>query len=202
MDFANCQVIDRTEKFSWENGDYYNKINNNDINKIDSKYFSFIHIEGGHVPFDYDDNVNKIENGTYEQKVGSSLTVIDKFINRLRENDVYDNSVIIIMADHGFGKKDKEGGRQNPILFIKGKNEHHDMIESDKPVSFTDLNQIYQDLLNGKTSEDLLKDVDYNRKRVFLWYEYAHEDHMVEYEQTGHAWDESTLVPTGKEYNR
>jgi len=25
---------------------------------------------------------------------------------------------------------------------------------------------------------------------------------MVEYEQTGKAWDETTLIPTGKEFNR
>ncbi|MBQ3409046.1 MAG: sulfatase-like hydrolase/transferase [Clostridia bacterium] len=201
MDFSNCQVLEEAERFSWDDKDYYENLIKTDIKKIDDKNFSFIHIEGAHVPLNYDEDLNKVEGGTYEQKVGASLHIIDNFIDRLRENDVYDNSVIIIMSDHGYGFAEGEG-RQNPILFIKGVNEHHEMIRSDKPVSFTDFNEIYKDLINGKTSENLLENVDYNRVRPFLWYEYNDEDHMIEYEQRGYAGDEETLVPTGKEYNR
>lgn len=202
MDFDNCKIMEDSESFKWDDKEYYNSLNDNEIKKIDDKYFGFIHIEGAHTPFNYDENLNEIgENGTYEDKIGASITIINKYIERLKSAGVYDNSAIIIMADHGYGYSDGEG-RQNPILYIKGVDEHHDMIESDKPVSFTDFNDIYMDLLNGKKSDELLENVDYNRKRIFLWYEYADEDHMVEYEQTGHAWDESTLVPTGKEYNR
>ena len=32
--------------------------------------------------------------------------------------------------------------------------------------------------------------------------EYTKEDHMVEYVQTGNAWNKKTMVKTGKEYNR
>lgn len=204
MDYNNCKIVSDAEIFSWDDKNFYNNVKNNDIEKINEKNFSFIHLEGAHAPFNYDSDLNVIgeSGGTYDDKVSATITVINEYLERLKKAGVYDNSAIIVMADHGYDYESGHG-RQNPILYIKGVNEHHDsMITSDKPVSFTDLNEIYTDLLNGKKSEELLPNVDYNRKRIFLWYEYLNENHMVEYEQNGHAWDETTLVPTGKEYNR
>ena len=106
------------------------------------------------------------------------------------------------MADHGFVLGNELWGRQNPILFIKGINEHHDMITSDIPVSFTDLDSAYVDLLNDKKSTELFSDIDKDRERIFLLYSYGDENHMKEYKQTGKAWNEDTLKETGKEYNR
>lgn len=203
MSFENCKIIDCGEGFSWDDKDYYELMKNNNLEKINDKYFSFIHVEGAHVPFNYDENLNDITgSGSYDDKIRATITVINEYLNRLKEAEVYDNSAIIIMADHGYDYVEGEG-RQNPILYIKGINEHHDRTnKSDKPVSFTDFNEIYSGLLNGKESGELLDNIDYNRKRIFLWYEYNDENHMIEYEQTGKAWDERTLIKTGKEYNR
>ena len=179
----------------------YNKFVENKVNMIDNKCFQFIHIDGAHVPFDLDENVNRIENGTYNQKVKAMLKITKAYLNRLRENNIYDNSVIIIMADHGFADGNIIG-RQNPILYIKGIDEHHDMIYSDIPVYQVDLIDAYLELLDGKKSTELFSNIDGNRERRFLYYEYTKEDHMVEYVQKGKAWNEDTLVPTGVEFNR
>ena len=61
---------------------------------------------------------------------------------------------------------------------------------------------MYKDLLDDKKSTELLKNIDKNRERRYLFYEFTKEDHMVEMVQKGKAWDETTLVPTGKEFNR
>ena len=179
----------------------YNKFMENKVNMVDNKCFQFIHIDGAHVPFDLDENVNRIENGTYNQKVKAMLKITKAYLNRLRENNIYDNSVIIIMADHGFADGNIIG-RQNPILYIKGIDEHHDMIYSDIPVYQVDLIDAYLELLDGKKSTELFSNIDGNRERRFLYYEYTKEDHMVEYVQKGKAWNEDTLVPTGVEFNR
>ena len=118
------------------------------------------------------------------------------------ENDVYDNSSIVIMADHGYNGDDKIEGRQNPILYIKGINEHHKMNISDKPISYEDLTNAYLDLLDGKKRTELFKDIPNKRMRRYLLYAYTKENHMVEYEQTGKAWDLETLKKTGREFNR
>ena len=200
MDFYRCKYRNNYELFFWGNPFIYTYFSDNKINKIDNKNFSFFHLEGGHVPFDMNENLEATSNGTYEQKLGATLKVINLFINRLKENNVYDNSVIIVMADHGYNF-DNYIGRQNPILYIKGIDEHHEMYKADLPISYDDLISTYDELLEGKQSTELFKNIDKNRKRRFILYEYMKENHMVEYEQTGKAWDEETLIPTGKEFN-
>ena len=190
------------DKFTWWDDEYYLNIQNNDINRVDNKVFSFIHLEGAHVPYLYNKELKITKAGNYHDTLLGNLTIIDTYLNRLKENDVYDNSVIIIMSDHGYSLGNGAFGRQNPILFIKGINEHHKMIKSDLPISYTDLDEAYNELLDDKKSTDLFKNIDKNRERKFIWYEYTKEDHMVEYIQKGKAWDLDTLVKTGKEFNR
>ena len=201
VDFDSCKIDKENVIFSWSNAVAYNNIKNNDIQIIDDKYFQFIHLEGGHVPFDYDENVNKIpeEEGTYKQKLKATLNIINSFITRLKENNVYDNSAIIVMADHGYWST---GGRQNPILYIKGINEHHEMTTSDIPVSYEDLSDAYLALLNGQKSDTLFQNIQQGRIRRFIENQFENEDNMIEYEQRGKAWDTSTIVETGREFNR
>lgn len=200
MDFNYCKEGQLDNMFEWDDKQFYNLLKN-DIKKTSDKQFKFIHIEGGHKPYNYDKDLNSIEDGTYEQKLEATLTIINKYLHILKENGVYDNSNIIILADHGH-KEDRDNGRQNPILFIKGINEEHEMYESELPISYEDLNDVYLDLLDKKTSEELFDDIDINRERKYILYEYGYENHMEEYVQKGKAWDDDTLEKTGKEFNR
>ena len=215
MNFSLTQNVLYNEKFYFGNIDYYYKTLENKIEKTGEKIFNFTHIEGAHVPFNFNEEMQWIpaKDGTYEKKLLATLKIIEKYINRLKENDVYDNSVIIIMSDHGYNpdpydKTDPElfhglhTGRQNPMFLIKGMNERHDeMIKSDKPISYTDLQETYKKLLEDKKTNELFNDIDYDRTRRFLLYKYTKENHMEEYQQTGKAWDENTLVFTGKCYD-
>ena len=200
MNFNVCKMDINDGIFDWDDKKNYDLINQ-DIVKTDKKVFKFFHIEGGHVPFNYDENLNIVESGTYEQKMTATLKIINSYINKLKSANVYDNSVIMIMADHGYDYANVIG-RQNPILFIKGVGEQHEIYRSDKPISFEDFNEAYLNLLDGKTSVDLFRNIDINRERRFLHYEYTKEDFMTEYVQTGKAWDESTIKETGKKFNR
>lgn len=203
MNFNYTKTLKEESSYSWDNVDNYKVISKEKVEKDKQKFFKFIHVEGAHVPFDEDEELNKIDEneGTYEQKVASSLKLINSYINWLKENDVYDNSAIVILADHGY---DYENiiGRQNPILYIKGIDEEHDMRESDKKVSYLDLANTFIDLMNGKKTDELFEDIDDDRERNFIWYEYTKENNMVEYVQTGNAWDKETAKTTGKKYKR
>ena len=196
--FDSCKIEDDIDYFKWSNKEAYNNLINNKLEFVDDKYFQFLHIEGGHVPFDYDEDVNIIENGTYKQKLTAVLKVISKFINRLKENNVYDNSVIIILADHGEGK---DTLRQNPILYIKGINEHHEMYISDIPVAYEDLIDAYISLLENKNSTELFLNLDKNRPRRVLNNLYTREI-MIEWYQYGKAWDNDTFKASGREFRR
>ncbi len=190
------------KKFTIGDIENYKNLTENKLNKIDSNLFQFYHIEGGHVPFNVDENLNEIPNGTYEQKVSACLKVIKAYLDRLKENNSYDNSVIIIMADHGFDTKDITLNRFNPILMIKGINEKHETIISDLPVSYDDLNNAYNDLLSNKKSTELFENRKKDKKRNFILYEYLYENHMVEYNTTGSAKDISKFKETGNVFDR
>ena len=200
------------ELFSWRNDDFYKDVQEDDITYVDGKRFKLIHLMGAHVPFYFDKDVNVIDDADYYTSIESSMTVTMAYLNKLREAGVYDNSVIIILSDHGYNiegeavkvaqKNENETGRQHPILFVKGLNESHDLQVSGAPISYEDLVEAYYKLMDGAASDDCFayKEGD-QRERRYLLYKYLGEDHMVEYVQTGYAGDESTLVPTGRVFD-
>lgn len=190
--------------FTPSNVEFYDGIAHKEIDLTDQKCFRFIHVDGGHVPFIYNEHVEEIpeEQGTYEDNLKACLTITRTYLDKLKESDVYDNSVIFVMADHGYNWLDPHG-RQNPILFVKGIGEKHGFGVSDAPISFEDLQEAYERLLNGADSTQISdwKSGD-ERERRYLFHEYLKEDHMVEYMQPGEAHDTEAMYETGKVYER
>ena len=173
----------------------------------DGNYFRFIHLDGAHVPFNTTVDLRFVpgEDTDYETEVESSLNIAALYIEKLKESGQYDNTSIVILADHGYDMG--VGGenvvqRQNPLLMIKGYNEHHDFTVSEAPISFEDLQEAYQRLLDGQTGQDIFdaKDGD-QRNRRFLGYIYLEEYHLTEYVQEGYASDKSTLKKTGRYFD-
>lgn len=201
LDYSRCKENlnkdDQNEIFTWLNLNNYDLLS--DIKLQDNNYFQFVHIEGGHMPFNLNKNMESIENGTYEDKLESTITIIEKYLNRIKDSGQYDNTAIIIMSDHGFDGYEHVG-RQNPILFIKGMNEHHDMNTSTTKVSYEDLVDIYSDLIDGKKTSQILTNIKSNRKRRYLYYE--EYDKMYEQTLIGHAWETEKLKNTGVKYER
>lgn len=192
---------DEYKAFNSSNEDFYKNVKNNDFTLTDDKCFKFIHIEGGHVPFKYNENVEVIENGTYEDNLKACFTMTKVYLDKLKASGLYDNSVIMIMADHGYNMYETEG-RQNPALFIKGINEKHDLSYSKAPVSYDDLQEAYARLLEGKRSDEVFdcKEGD-KRSRRYLFYYHLKDANMVEYEQTGAAKDMDSLKMTGRAFS-
>ena len=173
------------------------------------KCFKFIHLNGAHAPFVYDKDVNYIgvEQGSYRQSMEASVTLAAVYIRALKESGAYDNTSLIVMADHGYngmGEKEEDFLRQAALLLIKGRGEHHDTMQiSEAPISYEDLQTAYGRLLDGAQSNSVFdwKEGDV-RERRFLEYTPGDEEHMVEYLQKGHAQDLSTMIPTGRVYDR
>ena len=203
MEFEKPQSDNDAEPFAWDNLDFYNGHLDRTAETTDNKLFQFYHLDGGHVPFDLDENLNELpdEDGTYPQKLEAALKVADSFLKYLKKNNAYENATIVVMADHGFWFEGTD--RQNPILYIKGPNEKHDkMIVSEKQVSYADLCDTFTELLDRKKSTEIFSNLPTDgRVRRYLYNEFLHEDHMEEYEQTGKAWETSTFKPTGRSYD-
>lgn len=202
--FNELRVSDEYSTFKSSNLIFYDEIQNKDITYTNNKCFKFIHLEGAHVPFQYDKDLNIVENGTYEGNVEACMTIAKAYLEKLKECGIYDNSVIIVMSDHGYDGLglDHTLARHNPAFLVKGIDEKHDMYTSMAPISYEDLQEAYVRLLDGKNSTEIFdwKEGD-QRERRYLFYYYLKEDHMVEYMINGDAGDESSLVPTGREFN-
>lgn len=203
MDFNACRSLsDQSNVWEYSNISCYQRITESTkLRFTDENYFQFYHVSGGHLPFRLDKDLNYVSDGTYTQQLEATLTIIKAYLDRLKENNAYDNSIIVVMSDHGY-QTTEEGQyklqRFNPILFIKGVNESHEMIRSEIPVSFTDLQDAFSALLDGKQSTELFSEVRVPRVRTALIY--SSEGWMHEYQTEGTARDWDRYFPTGNEY--
>ena len=210
FDLYNFKQGETSEtQFSSTNYLFYDNLKNMDVTYSKDKQFKFIHIFGPHGPYVYNEQAEYVYpggTGSYDINVEATMTIVDAFLNKLKDAGVYDNSVIIIMSDHGYYYQDEMRpdamGRQNALLFVKGINEKHAYTVSQAPISFEDLQGAFDELLKGKTDTEVFHIAeDAKRERRYLYYPIVNEDSIIyEYVQTGYATDEETMIPTGKEY--
>lgn len=195
-------------KFDYSNMMLYADLEQKGITYTDEKCFKFIHLEGAHIPFRYDEDLNLIENGNYEMNMEAAMKVVMAYIQALKDSGVYDNTAIVITSDHGYNYLE-EGSitpedRQHPLLFVKGFGEKHDeMLISGAPISHEDFQEAYIRLLDGADSSEVFdyKEGDY-RERRYLYYYLWDMNHMDEYVQTGYAGDMDTLTLTGVTFDQ
>ena len=210
LDFETCKISNSEyKKYTDGNRANYKRLTESNIlDKQNENYFQFIHIEGSHTPFNMDKEMNSIEDGTRDQKIAAALTMIKTYLQRLKDNDAYDNSIIVILSDHGYpcSSADEEVEyrvleRFNPALFIKGVNEKHEMLESDRPVYYSDLQDAFCDLIEGKQSTELFSESESGHTRTVLWQTSGTLDHKIEYNTTGKAWERDQFTLTGNVYD-
>ena len=188
------------EYFYESNFEFIQRTTSEKFELKDKKQFKYIHLDGAHIPFTFDKNLNDKIDGNYYDEVEGMCTLVNNYLKMLKEKNVYDNSTIIVMADHGYNVDASINGRQNPILFIKGINEKNNKMNiSNKAISFSDLNSAYKDLFEDKKSIELFSDINENRTRKYLLY--RNDDKiMTEYEINGKAWETEKMVKTGEEF--
>lgn len=201
--FEKLRVVEgESEAFHDGNMQFYEMITEQDVTYRQDKNFKFIHLWGAHPPYEYDKELNYLpEGGTLEQSIEACITMTDIYLDMLKDNQVYDNSVIIILADHGEGTYYAENNfNQHPILLIKGINERHEFRIDDRPISFEDMQDAYVKLLDGSDGQSVFDGLPQERNRRFLYYDIKNDKYMIEYEQSGKAGDMNTMIPTGREY--
>lgn len=104
---------------------------------------TFIHFNGAHPPYTLSkesQRVSEQECSAVDQYIGA-MNIVSKYMEELKKLGVYDNSMIIVTADHGENYMLTELEQNtNPILFIKYPNEKHNELRiSDAPVSQEDM---------------------------------------------------------------
>ena len=194
---------DKFSSYSINNSDFYNTMSNAEVTITENKCFKFLYILGAHTPFDYLAESEQVEDYSYESSIENTVSTFSCYLQKLKESGVYDNSAIIFMADHGYAPEYQDGtGRQNPVFFVKGINEHHPFQISDAPVSHSDLIEKYPELAEGAQSKDVFSYDEIDRARRYLLFAFGEDNTMYEYYQQGFASDESSMIATGAVYVR
>jgi len=149
------------------------------FNDSSKPWFKFYHLHGAHQPALYDENLNWVENGEPDShsilgKARGSLKIVEEFIRQLKKHNIYDQTMIIVMADHGHASF-------SPILMIKEWNADASFETSHVPVSYFDLMPSLLKYVSGEagTFRDWLKEEE--QSRIFLDYNWAHLDWKKDY---------------------
>ncbi len=195
---------DGCEYFDWTNVGFYSRIKDeNPIVTTDEAVAKIIHLDGAHVPIRYDEQLNVVEDATYQSGIEGSIFLYKNYAQRLKEAGVYDNTAIVVMSDHGYARSEDENLstlQQHPILLVKGFGESRDELNvNNAPISYEDVAAALAELAKGKAGDSIFPwDEGDERERRFLMYEWTDLNHFEEYVQTGQAEDMDTLLPTGR----
>ena len=114
--------------------------NFSDAGGLTEKYgntYRLYHLYGAHEPYTMSENMTREQSGnvTEVQQVKGCLNIVEKYIEDLKNKNLYDNCTFIITADHGRAGYE-DGMQQNPCLLIKMPGEKHELQINKEPVHF------------------------------------------------------------------
>lgn len=200
----NAFVDESNPLYTWDLKEFATHMQEEEVTYQEGKCFRYYHLQGGHVPYLYDADLNATGDTSYPVTLEANIRVIGRFLEKLKQSGMYENSVIIVMADHGFDPQDEVSayGRQNPLFLVKGVGESHPLQTSLVPAAYEDLPEAYVKLMDGAAGGDIFpyKEGE-KRERRYIFYENTNHV-MQERMQTGPAWDFGAYRATGVTYQR
>lgn len=131
--------------------------------------FRVYHLLGVHAPYTFGEELLSEDNRKYDvyDEAAGNCTLLSHFLKKLKENDSYDNTTIIIMADHGHVNYS-----QNPLFMIKNVKEKHEFKISEEKMSYEYFADMLISLTQGiRIDEKYVSDCQLDGKlRRFLYY--------------------------------
>lgn len=180
--------------------------------------FKFIHLNGAHVPFTYDEEMGQPDGGTdMVRQTRGTFTILSEYLDDLKELGLYDDATIIVTADHGYWSSGMHGsyvdkradGLTNPIspiCLVKPAGATGSYKVSEAPVSHIDFQPTVLQAMGGDGSAygegtsyfDIPENADRPRYFVDEIYDGVQETQMNEWVINGDALDFSNWSLTGK----
>lgn len=194
-DFSNWKATEGLELYKGNDIAFYNTLCSEGLKcTTEEPAFRLYHLNGAHPPYTMDENCEKIEikNGSEEKQAIGALKIVSEFISQLKELNVYDNATIFIIADHG-----GRGLEQNPLFMVKQSEQRQEFQQSDTPIWFKDLPDMFVDSLT-KVNIDFEEEYQRQGKRYF--YVGNSSDIITEYVTNGVAYDRDSFKPTGNSF--
>ena len=207
-----------------DDGRYYTRLCNIKLSIEDDGYngaFKFIHLLGAHYPFNFDEHMNDLgtdQSNVFKQSQGA-IWIVNEYIRQLKELGVYDQTTIIITADHGYWTLTTEPitTTSTPIMFVKpaqsAELDAKPIVVDEKPVSQLDIQATVLDAMGQDYSKytekpefegySMFRDIDPNRVRLYVTTdsEGLQEVAFREYVIKGNALDFSNWSETGRTWD-
>lgn len=166
----------------------------------DSGCFNFYHLMGAHAPYTLGADGTDIEGSTRNSQIEGCFTMINTYLDKLKEAGLYENTMVIITADHGEVGKDIVMHEVNtPVLYIKdfGVGDGEALRTSDAPMSHEKMLSWITSTAKGTELPELS-----DKTRMFYHVEQKNPDILGirEYEVTGDVNDFSNWRDTGIEH--
>ena len=175
-----------------DNINYYNTLIKDGLQlRSDKNIYHLIHIKGAHLPYELNENIEVVTDGsaTYYSTAKASLKIVYQYIKQLKELEIYDNTMMVIMADHG----KVSGEPTSPLLLVKRLQEQGAIKKNNAPVCQGDLIPTIMSELGmnsdnryGRTLYDFFEGEERFRKYFYYnldWQEdWDYLPQMVEYE--------------------
>lgn len=173
-DFGEVRLAgDNYTVYSHDNLDFYNYIPDEPVLTGDTQ-FKLLYINGVHEPRRLSAELERTDsNVSIEESAIAVNKILNRYLHMLKQGDgsVYDNSEILILADHGSGYKKNEINRQAyPMIMYKpAKAENSGITVSYAPLSYADLYPTLLKLSGEEPEERTIFDIgeDEQRTRYF-----------------------------------
>ena len=134
VDRYNNPQHQMTPIYSYTDFNDHLKANGLTLDKTDKKYIQMIHLRGAHAPYTSDVNGRYKADAGRDENIIGYMSMVANYIQYMKQLGVYDNSTIIITADHG-----DKGNNMQVVYWIKQPGEHHTQwLENDAPISHAD----------------------------------------------------------------
>ena len=104
------------------------------VNKDKPKVFRLYHLYGDHEPYNLSSKAKRVEKSSCKEQTEGTMLIVEKMLDDMKEKGLYDDSTIIITADHGDLEK-----AQYSMLLIKASGDTDDYRISHVPASAFDL---------------------------------------------------------------
>ena len=152
-----------TSPYLYDDAAYYEELKEQGLSIDDEEgtngSFRFIHLIGAHGPYTLDENGQYAgeDGSTLQQQCAGSLKIVDEYLRQLKELGVYDQSTIIVTADHGDWYLASDITNSiSPILLVKPAGTAEENAEpcqiSDALTGHMDLSATLVDAMGGDSS--------------------------------------------------
>lgn len=131
---AELEAYKPSASYTFDDAKLHQSFADNGIQTVGENSFRLFHLSGAHYPYNMNEYAQADETATREQQARGCLYIVEEYIKQMKACGVYDDSLIIITADHG-----DAANYSAPILFVKERGTNGKYVESDAPVSHSDL---------------------------------------------------------------